>query len=88
MPTNSIQGVRLLIAGLFLKLGVADVLAAEIDHAWSEVGALETNRAWLIVYGYAAQLLADFGGYSTMAVRIGAVVRGGAACQFSPPLWR
>jgi hypothetical protein len=30
--------------------------------------SLGINNAWLVVYGYAVQLLADFWGYSTMAV--------------------
>src|SRR5205807_1354031 len=65
------DGLLLVVAGLFLKVGVADLLAQHVDHAWADSAALATNSAWLAMYGYAAQLLADFCGYSTMAVGFG-----------------
>ncbi|MBK7859335.1 MAG: MBOAT family protein [Archangiaceae bacterium] len=66
-------GLLLVVAGLFLKVSVADLLAQHVDHAWDELqqGSLATNSAWFAMYGYAAQLLADFCGYSTMAVGFG-----------------
>ncbi len=65
------DGLLLVLAGLFLKVGVADLLAQHVDHAWAELPTLATNAAWFAMYGYAAQLLADFCGYSTMAVGFG-----------------
>jgi alginate O-acetyltransferase complex protein AlgI len=65
------SGLLLVVAGLFLKVGVADLLAQHVDHAWADVPGLATNAAWFAMYGYAAQLLADFCGYSTMAVGFG-----------------
>jgi alginate O-acetyltransferase complex protein AlgI len=65
------SGVVLVLAGLFLKVGVADLLGQHVAHAWADVEGLATNAAWFAVYGYAAQLLADFCGYSTMAVGFG-----------------
>ncbi len=65
------SGVMLVLAGLFLKAGVADLIAPHVDHAWGLGAEVATNVAWLAVYGYAAQLLADFCGYSTMAVGFG-----------------
>jgi alginate O-acetyltransferase complex protein AlgI len=65
------RGVWLILCGLFLKVGVADVLGDYVDFAWREPETLGINNAWLTVYGYAAQLLADFWGYSTMAVGLG-----------------
>jgi alginate O-acetyltransferase complex protein AlgI len=67
------NGVLLVLAGLFLKAGVADLLAQHVDHAWGDLqaDALPTNLAWFAMYAYAAQLLADFCGYSTMAVGFG-----------------
>ncbi|MBL8954795.1 MAG: MBOAT family protein [Myxococcaceae bacterium] len=67
------SGVLLVLAGLFLKAGVADLLAPHVDHAWGQGVEVATNVAWFAVYGYAAQLLADFCGYSTMAVGFGLV---------------
>jgi alginate O-acetyltransferase complex protein AlgI len=65
------NGLLLVVAGLFLKVGVADLLAQHVDHAWKNLDTLAANEAAFAVYGYAAQLLADFCGYSTMAVGFG-----------------
>jgi alginate O-acetyltransferase complex protein AlgI len=64
-------GAWLVLCGLFLKVGVADVIGDWVDHAWKVPDTLGLNNAWLTVYAYAAQLLADFWGYSTMAVGLG-----------------
>jgi alginate O-acetyltransferase complex protein AlgI len=65
------RGVWLVLFGLFLKVGVADVIGDFVDFAWKDPATLGINNAWLAVYAYAAQLLADFWGYSTMAVGLG-----------------
>lgn len=65
------RGAWLVLCGLFLKVGVADVLGDYVDYAWKFPETLGINNAWLTVYAYAAQLLADFWGYSTMAVGLG-----------------
>ncbi len=65
------RGAWLVLTGLFLKVGVADVIGDYVDFAWKDPASLGINNAWLTVYGYAAQLLADFWGYSTMAVGLG-----------------
>lgn len=62
------RGAWLVLCGLFLKVGVADVIGDYVDYAWKVPDTLGINNAWLTVYAYAAQLLADFWGYSTMAV--------------------
>lgn len=65
------RGAWLILCGLFLKVGVADVIGDYVDHAWRTTNELGINNAWLTIYAYAAQLLADFWGYSTMAVGLG-----------------
>lgn len=65
------RGAWLVLFGLFLKVGVADVIGDFVDFAWKDPATLGINNAWLAVYAYAAQLLADFWGYSTMAVGLG-----------------
>jgi D-alanyl-lipoteichoic acid acyltransferase DltB (MBOAT superfamily) len=67
------QGLWLLMAGLALKVGVADVLAQFADEAFRDPGRLTTTGAWMGVYAYAFQLFADFWGYSTMAVGLAAL---------------
>lgn len=65
------RGAWLVLCGLCLKVGVADVLGDYVDYGWKVPDTLGLNNAWLLVYAYAAQLLADFWGYSTMAVGLG-----------------
>lgn len=70
-PGRLHRGAWLVLCGLFLKVGVADVIGEYVDFGWKAPAALGFNNAWLVTYGYAAQLLADFWGYSTMAVGLG-----------------
>lgn len=64
-------GVQFFIVGLVEKVVVADSLAAFVDPALANYGALSTAGAWLAMLGYTFQLYFDFSGYSTMAVGLG-----------------
>ena len=65
------QGAFLVLAGLSLKLAVADALRPYVDRVYAAPEQATTLEAWLALYGYAAQLFADFWGYSTVAVGVG-----------------
>ena len=65
------HGLFLIVAGLALKIGVADVLAQFVSDAFGRTPGLATTEAWGGAYAFAFQLYADFWGYSTMAVGIG-----------------
>jgi alginate O-acetyltransferase complex protein AlgI len=65
------HGLFLVVAGLALKLGVADVLAQFVAEDFRDAASLATTTAWSGAYAFAFQLYADFWGYSTMAVGIG-----------------
>ncbi len=65
------RGVFMLLCGLGLKVGVADVLGQFASAAFLAPAKLDTSTAWLGLYSYALQLFADFWGYSTMAVGLG-----------------
>ncbi len=65
------HGLFLLVAGLALKVGVADVLAQFVADDFRDAARLATTTAWSGAYAFAFQLYADFWGYSTMAVGIG-----------------
>ena len=67
------QGLWLVLAGLALKIGVADVLAQFADEAFRAPSTQSTVGAWTGLYAYAFQLFADFWGYSTMAVGFAAL---------------
>jgi alginate O-acetyltransferase complex protein AlgI len=70
-PSRFHHGLFLFAAGLFLKIGVADVLRQFADEAFKSPGDLATTDAWLNLYAFAFQLFADFWGYSTMARGLG-----------------
>jgi alginate O-acetyltransferase complex protein AlgI len=65
------RGLFLLIAGLFLKSAVADVIGQFAQAAFAAPEQQSTLGAWLGLYAFSAQLLADFWGYSTMAIGAG-----------------
>ena len=67
------HGIWLVLAGLALKIGVADVLAQFANEAFRDPSALSSSGAWTSLYAYAFQLFADFWGYSTIAVGLAAM---------------
>jgi alginate O-acetyltransferase complex protein AlgI len=67
------QGLWLVMAGLALKIGMADVLAQFANEAFKTPSSLSTVGAWTGLYAYAFQIYADFWGYSTMAVGLAAL---------------
>jgi alginate O-acetyltransferase complex protein AlgI len=70
-PEGFHHGLFLVVAGLALKVGVADVLAQFVAQDFAEPVRLATTQAGARPSAFAFQLYADFWGYSTMAVGIG-----------------
>ncbi len=64
-------GIYFMLAGLAIKICIADTLAQFVNHGFGDPGALETGTAWLTLYGFAFQILSDFWGYSTVAIGLG-----------------
>lgn len=64
-------GLYYMIAGLFIKIGIADTVSQFVDFGFAEPEKLNALNAWGTMYGFAVQILADFWGYSTIAVGIG-----------------
>jgi len=64
-------GLYFMIGGLALKVFVADTLAQFVDYGFGDPGKIEIATAWLTLYGFAAQILCDFWGYSTVAIGVG-----------------
>jgi D-alanyl-lipoteichoic acid acyltransferase DltB (MBOAT superfamily) len=63
------EGVYLIARGLFLKVVVADNLAAYVDVQWQfgTVGVGNASLDLLVMVLFAFQILCDFDGYSTIA---------------------
>jgi D-alanyl-lipoteichoic acid acyltransferase DltB (MBOAT superfamily) len=64
-------GIYLILAGLAIKICVADTLAQFVDHGFADPEQLGWLTAWLTLYGFAFQILSDFWGYSTIAIGLG-----------------
>ena len=64
-------GIYLLIAGLAMKICLADTLSQFVDFGFSDPSKLEVATAWLTLYAFSAQILSDFWGYSTVAIGLG-----------------
>jgi len=57
------------LTGFFKKAVIADNLALLlVDPVFSSPGDYSTGTLWLAALGYAAQIYADFSGYSSMAI--------------------
>lgn len=65
------KGFFLVIGGLFIKIGVADLLSQFVEYGFRNASEISTFHAWLSIYGFSFQILSDFWGYSTIAVGIG-----------------
>ncbi len=64
-------GIFYLIAGLAIKICIADTLAQFVEYGFNDPSKLSTLTAWTTLYGFAFQILSDFWGYSTIAIGLG-----------------
>ena len=65
------KGFFMLIAGLCIKICVADILSQFVEYGFNNSTEIGTAKTWLSVYGFSFQILSDFWGYSTVAIGIG-----------------
>jgi len=90
------QGVRLIIAGLFLKVVIADNLGPYVDRIWAGYAALGGGELLLGMLYFAIQIYADFAGYSSIAIGLAAMMGIRLSTNFATPflatsisaLWR
>lgn len=90
------QGVRLIIAGLFLKIVIADNLAPFVDRIWAGHTSLGGGELLLGMLYFSIQIYADFAGYSSIAIGLAAMMGIKLSTNFATPflassisaLWR
>ena len=90
------NGVRLIIAGLFLKVVIADNLAPYVDAIWSGYATLGGGELLLGMLYFSIQIYADFAGYSSIAIGLAAIMGIRLSTNFATPflassisgLWR
>jgi D-alanyl-lipoteichoic acid acyltransferase DltB (MBOAT superfamily) len=64
------QGIGFFLIGLWKKMFIANVIAAQVDAAYAAAAAhtITIGEAWTATCGFALQIYFDFSGYSDMAI--------------------
>ena len=62
------RGAYFFVWGLFLKVFIADNMAAIVDPVFAATGDYEGGQVLLAVYAFSFQIYCDFAGYSFMAI--------------------
>lgn len=66
--TQAVEGLRLILWGLFKKVVIADGLAQLIDPVFSQYESYGSPALILAAIGFSFQIYADFSGYSDIAL--------------------
>ena len=90
------EGVRLIIAGLFLKVVIADNLAPYVNAIFADYARLDGGVLALGLLYFSIQIYADFAGYSSIAIGLASIMGIRLTTNFSTPflassvsaLWR
>ncbi len=70
-PEDFHLGCYYVIAGLSIKIVIADTISQFVDFGFLTPEKLNFLNSWVTLYGFAFQILADFWGYSTIAIGVG-----------------
>ncbi|MCX8022642.1 MAG: hypothetical protein N2745_07705 [Syntrophorhabdaceae bacterium] len=62
-----IEGIRIIIRGLFKKIVVADNLANVVQAGFNSYGSLGAIDTWIVVIAFSLQIYFDFSGYTDIA---------------------
>jgi D-alanyl-lipoteichoic acid acyltransferase DltB (MBOAT superfamily) len=65
---QAVQGMRLILWGLFKKVVIADTLSAKVDLVFSQYSAYSGSTLILIAIYFAIQIYCDFSGYTDIAL--------------------
>lgn len=69
LPAAMIEGLKLVILGLFQKVVIADGICADVaDRVFDQMEAPSMLAAWSGTVAFAVQIYCDFAGYSTAAI--------------------
>jgi alginate O-acetyltransferase complex protein AlgI len=66
---NVVSGIRYILAGLFLKVVLADNISPSVDAAFaSDPSRLSALDVWTMAFAFGFQIYFDFAGYSMIAI--------------------
>lgn len=80
------NGIYLIVWGLFLKVVVADNLAAIVDPFFASAAPYAASRVIIIAYAFTFQIYGDFAGYSNMARGLASLLGFELPTNFLAPL--
>ncbi len=82
---NLSRGLFLFSTGLFKKIMIADTFAKAANWGFSNVAAMNSLDAVIVMIAYTFQIYFDFSGYSDMAVGLAALFNIDIPCNFNAP---
>ena len=82
-----VNGVLLILCGLFKKMVIADNLAPYLADTWNNYSSLSGSVLLISSLLYVLQLYADFSGYSEMAIGVGKLLGFNVAKNFNYPFF-
>ncbi len=65
---NLIEGLRLILFGLFVKMVIADNIAVYVDQIYAAPSTYSTKSILIGLFFYSFQIYCDFMGYSSIAI--------------------
>ena len=84
---NIVEGLRLILWGMFKKVVVADRLAIYVDVVYNNPHAHAGSSLILATYLFAFQIYCDFSGYSDIAIGLGRMMGVDIMTNFKRPLF-
>lgn len=66
--TNLVNGLRLILFGLFIKMVIADNLSGLVDQIYANPGDFKSGSIFTGLFFYSFQIYSDFYGYSIIAI--------------------
>lgn len=79
------RGMCLFVLGLSKKVLLADTFGRAVDYGYSNLAALNSPDALIVMLSYTLQLYFDFGGYCDMAMGIGSMLLLDLPLNFDSP---
>ncbi len=64
------EGIKYILIGYFKKIAIADVLAIYVDQVYGSLATYSGTAILFVTILFAFQILADFDGYSTIAIGV------------------
>lgn len=79
------RGFALFIMGLAKKVLLADTMGKAVEHGYTNLSALHTTDAWILMLSYTLQLYFDFSGYCDMAMGVSEMMGFSLPLNFHSP---